>query len=148
VYVDAELVGRVLINLIDNALKHSPRDSTVTVKIVPEPANEGPRSMDYDAAVEDLTDSSNQAVRCTVLDMGPGIPYEYRQRVFERFAQLDRRRKGKGLGLAFCQLAIEAHGGKIWVEDNPRGKGSAFIFTLPTVTPEFLAPITLPQSDD
>jgi NtrC-family two-component system sensor histidine kinase KinB len=74
-----------------------------------------------------------------VLDMGPGIPLKYRETIFERFAQLGGRRRGTGLGLAFCRLAVQAHGGRIWVEDNPRGQGSAFSFTLPVAPSEELS---------
>ena len=73
-------------------------------------------------------------VCCTVRDTGPGIPPEFRDRVFERFVQVTGqpgRRRGTGLGLSFCKLAVEAHGGKIWVNDGPGGTGSEFSFTLP-----------------
>jgi signal transduction histidine kinase len=69
-----------------------------------------------------------------VTDAGPGIPSDQRRRIFERFAQVSGeqpRRRGFGLGLAFCRLAVEAHGGQIWVEPGPGGVGSAFKFTLP-----------------
>ena len=67
-----------------------------------------------------------------VSDTGPGIAPEARNRIFERFARLDstRKTKGRGLGLPFCKLAVEAHGGEIWVESTP-GKGSRFRLTLP-----------------
>ncbi len=133
VYADHELINRVLVNLLDNALKHSPSNSAVTVAIVPESIS---REQDRSDTIVGATDTPSPTVRCMVLDMGPGIPNEYRQRVFERFAQLDGRRRGKGLGLAFCKLAVQAHGGRIWVEDNPKGRGSAFCFTLPVVPPE------------
>ena len=76
---------------------------------------------------------------CTVLDVGPGIPVEHRETIFERFAQLGGRRRGAGLGLTFCQLTVQAHGGRIWIEGNPEGQGSAFHFTLPVVPVETLA---------
>ena len=66
--------------------------------------------------------------------MGAGIPPEHRGRIFDRFIRLGdgvERRRGTGLGLAFCKMAIEAHGGSIWVEDPPEGKGSQFCFSLP-----------------
>jgi PAS domain S-box-containing protein len=123
--VDADLVSRVLVNLVDNALKHSPRQGVVTIKIAPEP--------------DETPGQPAQYVECTVLDMGPGIPDESRQRVFERFAQLDGRRRGKGLGLAFCKLAVQAHGGRIWIDDNPRGRGSAIHFTVPVIRPVMMS---------
>jgi signal transduction histidine kinase len=130
VYADSELINRVLVNLVDNALKHSPRNGIVTIEIVPESVKRG---------LLDTADAPSPSIRCTVLDTGPGIPSEHRQRVFERFAQLDGRRRGKGLGLAFCKLAVQAHGGQIWVEDNPGGQGSAFCFTLPVAPPELFS---------
>jgi signal transduction histidine kinase len=68
-----------------------------------------------------------------VSDSGPGVPEEYREKIFQRFSQvpgLHGRRGGSGLGLAFCRLVVEAMGGKIWLESN-RGGGSVFVFTLP-----------------
>jgi signal transduction histidine kinase len=112
VMVDQSLLDRVLTNLIDNAVKHTPLGGLVTV------------------AAEVL--EGEMAV--SVTDSGPGIPPEERERVFERFTQTTgekRRRRGFGLGLTFCRLAIQAHGGRIWVESGVDGKGSRFVFTLP-----------------
>lgn len=112
VLIDAEKVERVLTNLIDNALKFTPADGTVTLSA----------GLDGD-----------DDVRIEVSDTGPGIPAEYAERVFDRYVKVsgrEGRRRGTGLGLAFCKLAVEAHGGRIWVENNPEG-GSRFIFTLP-----------------
>ena len=75
-------------------------------------------------------------ISIAVADSGPGIPEEYREKIFERFAQIPgrrSRRRGSGLGLAFCQLAVEAHGGRIWV-DSPPENGSIFSFMLPIKT--------------
>ena len=118
VRIDEDKINRVLVNLIDNALKFTPRGGQVTV------------------SAERWTNGSGQAVvRCAVRDTGPGIPPEYRTRVFDRFVQITNRtgrRRGTGIGLNFCQLAIEAHGGKIWVEEAPGG-GSEFAFTVQAV---------------
>ncbi len=112
--IDPDKVERVLQNLIDNALKFSPAASTITVRAcVPNPAE--------------------RFVRVEVADQGPGVPDEYKTRLFERFTQIKGRhgaRRGVGLGLTFCKLAVEAHGGRLWIEDNPGG-GSLFVFTLP-----------------
>ena len=112
VMVDQNLLDRVLTNLIDNAVKHTPLGGLVTV------------------AAEVL--KGEMAV--SVTDSGPGIPPEERERIFERFTQTTgekRRRRGFGLGLTFCRLTIQAHGGRIWVESGADGKGSRFVFTLP-----------------
>ncbi len=74
-------------------------------------------------------------MRMSVRDDGEGIPDDYKEHIFGKFAQAPNAegrsaRKGAGLGLAFCRLVVEAHGGQIWVEDAPGG-GSDFIFWLP-----------------
>jgi len=117
VMADAELIGRVIDNLISNALKY-----TVT----------GGR-------IEISAERHDQNLVVCVRDDGQGIPLEYHARIFDKFVQVTDSmdvplRKGAGLGLAFCRLAVEAHGGKIWVESVP-GQGSAFSFTLPLEQP-------------
>jgi signal transduction histidine kinase len=70
----------------------------------------------------------------SVADCGPGIPPAERERIFERFAQVQgtgSHRRGFGLGLTFCRLTVEGHGGKIWVEPRADAQGSRFVFTLP-----------------
>ncbi|MBV8762922.1 MAG: response regulator [Deltaproteobacteria bacterium] len=98
---DPDLLARVLANLIENALRHSPEGTQVTVSA---------------AEVEG-------AVEMRVSDRGPGVPVEQRGSVFERFVGGERNatRTNRGLGLAFCKLAVEAHGGRIWIEDNAPG---------------------------
>ena len=73
-------------------------------------------------------------MQISVTDTGPGIPQRFRQEVFSRFVQVPEarsKRRGAGLGLAYCQAAIEAHGEKIWIEDGEKGVGTRVIFTLP-----------------
>ena len=75
-------------------------------------------------------------IRLSIGDNGPGISPDQRERIFERFARIEdgfASRSGFGLGLVFCRLAVEAHGGKIWVEDNEEGQGSKFVFCLPII---------------
>jgi len=112
VMADAELIARVFQNLLGNALKFTPDDGRVTVSIEP----------------------SADAVRVLVQDTGPGIPPEYRERIFEKFFQVenraDRQKYSTGFGLTFCKLAVEAHGGQVGV-DSEEGRGSTFWFTLP-----------------
>lgn len=110
---DRDKIERVLANLVDNALKYSPSGGVVTIGAICWPGE----------------------VEISVTDQGPGIPEVERQRVFERFAQVaggERpRRRGFGLGLTYCRLTVERHGGRIWVEPGEGGQGSRFAFTLP-----------------
>lgn len=109
---DVDLLRRVLENLVDNALRHAPEQSEVLVSVAP----------------------SEGAVEIRIADAGAGIPPELREKIFERFVQVENServvtRTGRGLGLTFCKLAIEAHGGSIWVEAaNP---GAVFCVRLP-----------------
>jgi two-component system sensor histidine kinase/response regulator len=109
---DRQLIRRVLENLVSNAIKHTP--STGSIHIV----------------VEDL----GKEVRVGVADQGNGVPVDLRSRIFEKFGSAATRADGSyhsvGLGLAFCKLAVEAHGGRIGVDDGPGG-GSVFWFDLP-----------------
>ncbi len=117
VWIDDEKIQRVLVNLLDNALRHTSHSGTVCVEVSHQ--------------------SALNVVLVRVEDTGPGIPSHERHRIFDKFVQLDyqtalRGHKGTGLGLTFCKLAIEAHGGHIWVEDGATG-GAAFCFTVPVV---------------
>ncbi len=109
-FADADMIRRVLINLIENAIKYTPMQSAIQVGCQRE----------------------DGWVRFWVKDNGPGIPADALELIFEKFNRLqgDRYPKGLGLGLAFCRLAVRAHGGKIWVESK-LGEGSLFVFTLP-----------------
>lgn len=113
---DQDKLVRVLQNLLDNALKFTPLDGEVTIQ------------------VRQVTDETTGPAICwSVIDAGPGIPPEYLSRIFNKFVQVGQQRKGTGLGLAFAKLTSEAHGGRIWVESEPR-KGSTFSFTIPYTT--------------
>jgi signal transduction histidine kinase len=109
---DEDLLRRTLANLIENAIRHAPRGSCVSVK--------------------SSTNAGGTEVR--VGDAGGGVPPAMRERIFDPFVQLEseeRRptRTGRGLGLTFCKLAVEAHGGQIWIEDaNP---GAIFVVRIP-----------------
>lgn len=109
--LDEEKIFRVLSNLLDNALKFTPAGGEVILKL---------RIRDSNLLID-------------VVDTGPGIPGDFREQIFNLYSQVPGtkgRRRGTGLGLAFCKLAIEAHNGEIWVEDNPGG-GSRFRIRLP-----------------
>lgn len=108
VRLDPDLTSRVLVNLLGNALKYSPDGETVTVNV----------------------HLSHGAARFAVIDRGPGIPQEYADVIFEPFGQVKGTQGGTGLGLTFCRLAVQAQGGKIWVESH-LGKGTTMHFTVP-----------------
>ena len=106
--VDRDLLLRLLENLLDNALKYSPPGGTINLEAT----------------------ATNGYLDFCIRDQGPGIPGAYRERIFEKYVQLEETatslaRTSRGLGLVFCRLAAEAHGGRIWVEDN-QPKGAAF----------------------
>ncbi len=113
---DDDIITRVLINLIGNAQKFTPTTGDITV------------GAKRDTKIPDF-------VEIFVRDSGEGIPAESIGKVFDKFGQVESRKAGRkmstGLGLTFCKLAVEAHGGKIWVESE-LGRGSTFFFTLPT----------------
>jgi signal transduction histidine kinase len=112
VVADPDLLRRILENLLDNALRHAPENSTVRLSAVPR----------------------DKTIEIRVQDEGPGVSEDMREKIFERFVQIESgarivTRTGRGLGLAFCKLAVEAHGGRIWIEDaHP---GAVFCFDLP-----------------
>jgi PAS domain S-box-containing protein len=110
-WADADIIARVLQNLIGNAIKFTPAGGIVSV-----------------------TSRCEEQARCTKLlvqvsDTGPGIPPEIQSRLFQKFVSGRQEERGSGLGLAFCKLALEAHGERIWVESTP-GQGAAFSFSL------------------
>ncbi len=109
---DRELIRRVLTNIGVNALKFVSKNGWVRVDI----------------------QNDDAVVKVLIIDNGLGIPREYHAKIFEKFGQIEARKQGRmystGLGLTFCKLAVEAHGGSIGVESEV-GKGSTFWFTLP-----------------
>lgn len=121
VICDSDLITRVIRNLIMNALKFTPKDGTISIE-VKSIENAGPKSEE--------SDSNKKGARVSVQDTGQGIPSHYLRKVFDKFVQVESREFSTGLGLTFCKLAVEAHGGCIGVESE-EGKGSTFWFTLP-----------------
>ncbi|MDY7095821.1 MAG: two-component regulator propeller domain-containing protein [Acidobacteriota bacterium] len=123
--VDKERIGRVLDNLIGNAVKYAPRRSTVTVRLRPEEHNEGP--------------DGQTVARIEVQDEGPGVPAEVRERIFERFERLSgeayARAPSTGLGLSIVKHFVELHHGRVWVESEPE-EGSTFVVELPATLAE------------
>jgi NtrC-family two-component system sensor histidine kinase KinB len=111
--VDPDMIRRVLINLYENAIKFSPVNCQVW----------------FGAQLVDA-----QWVQFWVKDSGLGIPISEQQRIFDKFTRLHPKDgpRGLGLGLAYCRLAVEGHGGRIWVQSEPES-GSVFRFTVPVV---------------
>jgi signal transduction histidine kinase len=113
VRADADKLRRAVQNLIDNAIKYSPSDSTIAVRV---------------QAVE-------REMRIAVHDEGIGVPKEEQEHIFERFHRVDtslsRTTPGVGLGLYIVKAIIDAHGGRAWVESPGAGQGSTFIISLP-----------------
>jgi len=112
VEANPEFLQRLILNLVENALKYSPSGSHTQV----------------------VARSEENGVRLEVRDEGEGIPESMREQIFGKFVRLEEGgsdlRSGSGLGLAFCRMAAEAHGGRIWVEANTP-KGSVFVLELP-----------------
>ena len=110
VWVDVDMIRRVLINLMENASKFTAPEGNIELG--------GKLEGDW--------------VQLWVQDNGSGIPVTEQEHIFEKYARLRRKENagGLGIGLAFCQLAVAGHGGRIWVESEV-GKGSKFFLTLP-----------------
>lgn len=116
VTIDQGLIGRVISNLLSNAIRHTPS---------------GGRVQGY---VDCLPGPGLLTIR--VKDTGPGLDPEYHERVFNKFEQVSMKKAGvtvgtSGLGLTFCKMAVEAHGGRIWVESEGREKGCTFVVEIP-----------------
>lgn len=110
--VDENLLRRVLENLIENAIRHAPEETEVCLSLR----------------------RTDEAIELRVSDCGQGVAPEARAKIFDPFVQLDHGdrvapRTGRGLGLTFCKVAVEAHGGKIWIEDAQ--PGAVFCLSLP-----------------
>jgi signal transduction histidine kinase len=108
VRADRMLLGNVILNLVDNAIKFTPLNGEVSIGVK----------------------VKNDHVVVSVKDTGIGISQEDMPKLFVKFFQVDHSVPGAGLGLSICKAIVEAHGGKIWVESQA-GKGSTFSFTLP-----------------
>ncbi len=114
---DAEKLARTLVNLLGNAIKFTPRNGTITLSIAFKTRAERKSSVIF-----------------SVADSGEGIPREAFDRIFEKFGQAQDRQGGRtmstGLGLTFCKMVAEAHGGRIWLESEI-GQGSDFLLAIP-----------------
>jgi K+-sensing histidine kinase KdpD len=116
VRVDARAVAEVIYTLIDNASKYAPPDTLITI--------------DANRVADDI-------IEIAVEDQGPGIASHLRERVFERFYRVTSNGTasgpagGIGMGLAIAKGIVEAHSGRIWIEDGTAGRGARIIFTVP-----------------
>lgn len=112
--VDRELMLRIIINIVTNALKYSPTGSNIYMRA--------------------LSDKNEVAIQ--IQDEGPGIPKEWAEKVFSKFAQVDAQKSGakigSGIGLTFCRLAVEAQGGRIWITSDV-GQGTTVILSIPKI---------------
>ncbi len=117
---DEDKLLRTLVNLLSNAIKFTPDGGTITVTAQLIPLA--------------LRRTLGEGVLLTVQDTGEGIPREAFERVFEKFGQVETRKAGRkmssGLGLTFCKMVVEAHGGRIWVESEV-GQGATFFLSIP-----------------
>ncbi|HEY0075573.1 MAG TPA: response regulator [Abditibacteriaceae bacterium] len=111
-WCDASKISRVIVNLLGNAIKFTPTGGQISL----------------------TTQLIGDSVQFSISDTGEGIPREAFGRIFEKFGQVESRQSGRkmstGLGLTFCKMTVEAHGGQIWL-DSQIGQGSTFYFTVP-----------------
>lgn len=115
ILADQQRIAQTLVNLVDNAAKYSPPGTHIRLRV----------------------QQTGDWVQIDVIDQGPGIPLDEQVTVFEAFRQAENRvrksQRGAGLGLAICKGLVEAHGGRIWI-DNVHGAGTMISFTLPIAT--------------
>lgn len=121
IFADEDKISRTLVNLLGNAVKFTPADGTICIET------------DYVTRP-----GRTNAIVFRVIDTGEGIPEESFDRIFAKFGQVESRKAGRkmstGLGLTFCKMVVEAHGGRIWIESE-LGKGSSFSFAIPVERP-------------
>jgi two-component system, NtrC family, sensor histidine kinase KinB len=129
---DREKLVRVLQNLLDNAIKFSPTGATVTFGATALRTTSNAVTETRQSGTLQLPDLDDREwIIFWVRDRGPGIPPQYHERIFEKFGQVrERKVRGTGLGLTFCKLAVESHGGRIWLQ-SAEGAGSTFALALP-----------------
>jgi NtrC-family two-component system sensor histidine kinase KinB len=123
---DPARLGSVFANVLTNALKYSPSGGVVTVRL---------------SSGQNAQEARPGTLQITVTDQGPGIPLEYRERVFEKFFRVEHHLghhaegvRGTGIGLYLCREILEAHGGTITCEEGDGGIGTRFVITLPAAT--------------
>jgi NtrC-family two-component system sensor histidine kinase KinB len=124
---DPARLGMVFTNLLSNALKYTPKAGAVSIAIVAE---------------RNVTNGHIGRVHIAVMDTGPGIPQEFRERVFDKFFRVEPHLEatqggtwGSGIGLYLCRQIVEAHGGKITCEAGEKGMGTWIVVDLPAAAP-------------
>ncbi len=120
IYADKGRIGQVISNLLDNAVKFTKDGGTINITVEKKEKR------------EEQTNNQQQQIVVNIKDTGTGIDSQIFPRLFTKFATKSQIR-GTGLGLFICKGIIEAHGGKIWAENNADGKGAIFSFSLPLI---------------
>ena len=121
IWADRDKVSEVVINLLSNAIKYTPSGGSMTIKL----------------------DRVNEDVRFEISDTGPGIPEEYKDKIFDKFERITTEKiEGTGLGLPIAKDIVELHKGRIWVESPAGSQGSRFIFLLPRDLRQASRPLT------
>jgi Osmosensitive K+ channel histidine kinase len=136
--LDGRAIQQALINLLDNAIKHSPNGQTISIVLESMPdASLSAHAPVLRSAFGEGRSRNTQyasAVRISVIDHGPGIPPEEHEKIFERFyrlgSELRRETQGVGIGLSIVKHIVEAHGGRVLLQSAP-GQGSRFTIELP-----------------
>jgi PAS domain S-box-containing protein len=115
---DYEIIHRVIVNILTNGIKYSENGGKITIDAAP------------------MKEGEKEFIKISISDTGMGIPANMVDKVFDKFTQVTVKKSGgassTGIGLTFCKLVVEAHGGRIWAESE-FGKGATFCFTLPRV---------------
>jgi len=117
-----ELIDEIFVNIVENSIKHSPPDKPLVIDIL----------------LTRVCEGGKEYYRISIEDNGPGIPEEFKDKLFTRFSRGKTKAKGKGLGLYIVKTLVETFRGEIWVEDRVRGdhtKGARFVVVLPAVGP-------------
>ena len=140
VELDGRAIQQALVNLIDNAIKHSAKGQTVTIGLDVErrtgvpPVSNSQADASAEAAQRNYSETGRMPVLLYVEDHGPGIPAAEHEKIFERFyrlgSELRRETQGVGIGLSIVRHIVAAHGGKVTVRSN-LGEGSRFTIVLP-----------------
>jgi len=142
VNVDSELIVRVIVNILTNAIKYTPSYGSITINYkILNAENYSQQAEHLKSKYLEINLLNNSMVLIDVTDTGQGIPEDKVHLVFEKFGQIEAKKSGgvrsTGLGLTFCKMVVEAHKGEIWVTSE-KGKGTSFWFTLPAIAQDFV----------